>query len=431
MQSFRDIFAAPWEQRFLKWYYRVFSVREIEENTILQLVFGATVFSHFFAFADWISSNATTVDAYVRGTHTCWPYFQSCGEYLFLRALPEGYSQTFLYMSLFGSLILVCYLMYRKEWLLAHILLIPSFLWHTAVSFFLTASLAGNYEYYLFFFSLVLLFFPYKEFFLKLTLVFLYFLSTSAKIHEAWVLGTYFSALKTGLPFFPEWSIPIWTNLLIGMEMVGAWFLLSARLSWQRIVFVFFFVFHLYSGLLVQYRYPATVLPTLFILFGPLYRYTPVPLTRKSIIGWGFIVLLFCAQMAPLLIRGDEKLTLEGNRFGLYMFESNHQCISTTRIHFADGTTLDNRMESNSARQRCESYRYWFRIKAACERSGESVERVSWTFDHSINGNPFLRIVDVEDACSLTFAPFRHNEWIKTHEDNPAVIGYPVESIYD
>lgn len=412
-------------------YRRLFSISEIESQPILQLVFGATVFSYFLTFYAWIGSSTITLDAVARGTYVCKPYFQECAQWYFLRALPNGYSQSTLYMLLFGSLLMVAYFMYRKEWVKAHLALLPAFIWHVLVVFMLTDLNIGNYDYYLAIFALIILFIPHKEFFLKLGLVLFYFLYTSAKIHETWILGSYFSALKTGLPLFPDWAIPVWTNLVIFMEMVAAWFLLSRNETLQRSVLAFFVGFHLYSGILVEYRYPATVLPTLFILFGPLYRHTPVPLDRKAVAGWSLVTLLFFAQMAPLMIQGDEKLTLEGNSYGLYMFEANHQCISTVRYIYVDGEVQERRGESISSRNRCDPYHAWFRIRTRCRANDMAISRAEWTFDHSINGGPFLRIVDVADACALSYNPFGRNPWIRTEKDNPPVIGYPVENVYD
>ena len=414
----------------MEWYRKVFSIDEIVENKALWFVFGASILSYFAAFNSWFYNKATTVDAYLDGSYTCWPYFQNCENLLFLRTLPEGYSQPFVYMVLFGLLVLATYFAFKKEWCRAHLALMPAFFWHAFVMFFMTYSISGNYDYYLFVLTLVLLFFPHKEFFLKLVLVVFYFAAATIKIHEGWILGTYFSALKTGMPIFPDWSIPIWTNLVIFMQIVGSWFLLSSNKVLQRTAFVYFVIFHLYSGLLVGYRYPVTVLPSIIILFGPLFKYTPLPFDRKSLAGWVLIMCLFISQFISVVIPGDVKMTMEGNKYGLYMFEGNHQCISSNVIYYKDGTNREVRSESESARRRCDPYVYWFRIKTACERDKE-VARIEWTFDHSVNGSPFLRIVDVEDACVLEFQAFFHNEWVKIDKDNPEIIGVPVENIYD
>jgi hypothetical protein len=424
------IFDSPWEKKVLAWYRKIFSITEIETSAVLQWANGALTIAYFVAFSSRYYEKLTTIDAYADGSYTCWPYFQDCGKLLFLRTLPEGYSQPFLYMVLFGTLIFSIYLIYRKDWVLAHIALLPSFLWHAFMCFVLTMSVSGNYDYYLFIFATIFLFLPYKEFFLKSILVLFYFLSTVAKIHETWIVGTYFSALKTSLPLFPRWSIPFFTNLVIFMEMVGAWFLLSRTMILQRIALIFFVAFHLYSGLLVGYHYPATVLPMLMILFGPLYTFTPPPFTKRSIIGWILVGILIFLQFLPRMIPGDEKLTMEGNKFGLYMFEANHQCVSTMHIYLKDGTMVESRDEKYSARERCDAYRQWFRIHTRCERD-PNILSIAWTFDHSINGGPFLRIVDVQDACKLSYTPFAHNKWIKIEYDRPEVVGYPVENLYD
>lgn len=416
-------------QWFSMRYRSLLSISEIENSTTLQWAFGAMVFAYFIAFNAWLYNRAMTVDVFRAGQHICWPYFQSCGEWLFLHAVP-AYSQTTFYMVLFGTLLAVVYFMFRRQWIYAHLALLPSFIWHGLGVFVFTMSLSGNYEYYLFILSFILLFIPHKLFFLQLALVFFYVLSTVAKIHESWTLGAYFSSLKYGLPIFPDWSIPLLTNLVISMEMVGAWFLMARKGVAQRSVLGFFVLFHLYSGTLVGYRYPATVLPTLFIVFGPLYQKLSVPIDRRSFVGWTLIALMLFMQFTPRMIAGDEKLTLEGNQFGLYMFEANHQCRWVYRVHKNDGSVTSGGGEDMSARNRCDPYRAYFSLKTQCERERGDIKRIALRFDHSVNGGPFLRIVDEADVCSLIYEPFRHNHWIKTEKDDPAIIGLPVQNIY-
>jgi len=428
--SLRDeIFTAAFERRFFVWYRRVFSIAEIENSNVLKWFFGATLFSFYITFSNWIGNVTITTEAVANNFYTCWPYFQSCGDWYFLSALPYGYSQTMLYMFFFGLMTMVVYLIWKREFVLAHILVTILFVWKFFAIFILTDSIAGNYDYYHIVLTLILLFFPFKVFFLKLSFVLLYFLSSTIKIHEGWILGTYFTALQTGLPVFPDAIAPFITNLVIFMEMVGAWFLLSSNKLLQRSALVFFIIFHLYSGILVEFRYPATVLPALLILFGPLYRVTPVPIQKKALWGWIFISMLFIFQFLSILIPGDEKITLEGNKYGLYMFEANHQCISTVNIYKKDGTVENNRAESALARSRCDPYRRWFALQQICSRDKE-VTRIEWQFDHSINGGPFYRIVDEQNVCSLNYKPLGHNEWIRTPEDGAPRIGYPVKNVY-
>jgi hypothetical protein len=248
-------------------------------------------------------------------------------------------------------------------------------------------------------------------------------MSTASKIHPSWVLGQYFTAMVQGLPIFPMGSEIFMTNLVIVMEMFGSWFLLSKHRLIQRSVFLFFVVFHLYSGILVGYRYPTTVLPTLLILFGPWFQVPKIPLDLGVIPGWTLIGTLLFAQLIPQMIEGDEKLTLEGNFFGLYMFESNHQCFGTIKT----GDKVVRNFNSINPRLRCDPYEYWFRAKNAfCRKSGEAY---SFQMNHSINGGPFYRIVDEPDLCTLEYKAFGHNAWIKTEKEALA-IGRPAKNSY-
>lgn len=401
--------------------------REFETSRVLQFALGALLLNYFVVFFGWITRSYITKEALTYKTYVCPTYFQSCGDLYFLSSLPYGYSQSILYMGLFGVLLWATYLLTERKWREAQLVLILPFLWHFVNVFFLTALQAGNYEFYIAVYGIILLFLPHKEFFLKLSLVLFYSLSVVAKIHPSWITGSYFTALYQGLPVFPQWSIPFFSNAVMVLELVGAWFLMSKNQLLQRSALALFTFFHLYSGILVEYRYPTVVLPMILICFGPWYKPSTVPLDKKSIAGWILIFSMVGMQFIPRMIPGDEKLTLEGNNYGLHMFEANHQCISTITEHFENGDT-NTRVQTNAvARNRCNPYNYMFLIRQRCE---EDVERIAWHFDHSINGDPFLRIVDVENACDLEYKPFSRNSWIKSHEDEPEVIGLPVQNYY-
>ena len=176
-----------------------------------------------------------------------------------------------------------------------------------------------------------------------------------------------------------------------------------------------------------------TALLPLIIRFGLFYREVRVPLDKKSVFGWLFMMFLLLCQLIPVVfIPGDHKMTLEGNKYGLYMFEANHQCVSRFVISYTNGTTETRYKDSSSARHRCDPYRYWFPMKQMCMRaSGDiAVDSISWKFDHSINGEPFYRIVDQKDICTLEYNAFTHNEWISAPEFGAPAVGYPVENEY-
>ena len=287
----------PLLQRFLNWYKNFFSISEIENSKILQWFFAYVIFIFFVTFLDWVDARSLTKEAVAGINYLCWSYFQSCGNLYFLSTLPYGYSYTTLYTFFLGLLILAAYLMFKKKWVIAHIILTLLFIWKFLMLFVLSRSFIGNYYYYSIILMLVLLFLPFKLFFLRLIFVILYFLASTVKIHEGWILGTNFSSLVTGLPLFHELSIPFFTNLVIILEMMGSWFLLSSNKYLQRLVFIYFIIFHFYSAILVQYLYPTVLLPALLILFGPKIRNFKVPLNLKALPGFIFIAILISLQL--------------------------------------------------------------------------------------------------------------------------------------
>ncbi len=417
---------SPPDTRFWRIYKKIFSVHEIENDITLKWFLGAVLLGFHATYKTWIGNPSTTLEALENKSYTCWPFAQTaCENFRFLSTLPDGYSQPFVFMVLFGVMIACVYAMYRQKWHYAHLAILFLFIWKFYF-LFLTFEHKQNYNYYHTIFCLVLLFLPHKKFFAQLAFVSFYFLSTATKIHPGWTLGTYFTSLKTGLPIFPDITTTFWTNLVIFMEMVAAWFLFSKNWVLQRLVLLFFITFHLYSGLLVYYHYPTIVLPSLIILFGPWFTpWKKIPLDLKSITGWVLITLIFVIQSLSHFIAGDEKLTLEGNFYGLYMFEANHQC----RIQFfrENGDSIASEVRL-SARRRCDPYGIWFRKRNKFCTTFED-EAVGMVLDHSINGGPFHRIIDEPDICNLTYTPFRHNSWIKTTEEAP-IIARPHQNIY-
>jgi hypothetical protein len=310
----------------------------------------------------------------------------------------------------------------------AHMSLLFLWGWKFFVTFFMYHN-AGNFEYYDLALGIVLLFFPRKEFFLGLVFILFYFLASTIKIHDSWILGTYFSSLKSGAPLFSDNMLPLFTNVVIFMQIVGTWFLFSKNKVFQKIAFFYFLSFHIYSGLLVGYRYITTTIPILIILFYTPYDWrkelSVFPL-RSFVPGFIFISFLFLFQFVGIFIKGDQKLTLEGNNYGLYMFESNHQCVSEL-IFYKEGKQISQKRESVNARYRCDPYHS---LKRFQETLCKQVPVQRWTFDHSINGGPFYRIVDEENPCDLTYEAFTHNSWIKTEQDSPAIVGYPQKNYY-
>lgn len=403
-------------------YRKVFAISEIEQEIALKWMAGAIILGFFVTFDAWKYSQSTTLQAVENGTYICWPFFQNCKNLIWMSVLPYGYSQTIFFMVLFAIMASSVYFMYRNMWDVVHLCIAVLF----AAKIYLILidyTHKGNYDYYHNTFCLVYLLCRNKLFFLRFLFVFFYFLSTASKIYPSWMIGEYFTSLSTGLPIFPFGTEPLMTNIVIIMEMVFSWFLLSRNMVLQRAVLLFFIAFHLYSGILVGYRYPTTVLPSLIILFGPFYQPSAIPSGRTTVLGWSLMALLTVAQLMPHFISGDEKLTFEGNHYGLYMFEANHQCFGSIRR----GDEVLQTIRTPSARVRCDPYNAWFVARNKFCHSDSDV--IGMVLNHSVNGRPFREIVNEANICKLTYNAFGRNAWIKD-EDAISTGQIPVKNMY-
>jgi len=80
------------------------------------------------------------------------------------------------------------------------------------------------------------------------------------------------------------------------------------------------------------------------------------------------------------------------------------------------------------AQHRCNPLFYMQKIQRACVDN--PAYRYAWTFDHSINGGAFYRMVNEVDACSLQYSIIKKNPWIKYEASDLEFIGYPLKNYY-
>lgn len=400
------------------------SVQESYANKLFPKLFsGWALLTFLVSFNDYLGSGYLST----KSSLPCFPHFQGCKnffDYINLIPLPYGYGESIFFTVLLGLLVLGAYYLYEKKFFRLHLILWSLFL---VKSFILLTNYGlGNYDYYDTAVIFVFLLYPSRHDLVKLVFVILYFLASTIKIHEGWILGTYFSSLYYGLPLIPDNLIPLATNIIILTQMVGCWFLLSSNKKLSSYALYFFIFFHLYSTILVGYRYPITSLLSLLVIFfaGKKDHYIQnFSLKKNTLIFYLFIVILFIGQSISYLIPGDQKLTLEGNNYGLYMFEANHQCISYVTVQSGRQSVA----ASYDARNRCDPYMYMKNLQR--NYCTTPVEKVSWIFDHSINGGPFRRIVDESDVCSLIYKPFARNTWIQD-EQQAITVGKTYKNVY-
>ena len=136
-----------------------------------------------------------------------------------------------------------------------------------------------------------------------------------------------------------------------------------------------------------------------------------------------FVSLLMIFNLLHFFIEGDTKITSEGQRLSLNMFESNSQCVIESKL--SKNGEVDYKNEGRfSSFERCHIYPTYVKYKKHCE----NFEKVSLDISISINGNPFYKVVEEEDICPLQYSFLGKNEWIKSSDYE--IVGYPGKNSY-
>jgi hypothetical protein len=398
---------------------------EIESSPILQAFYYVLLFKFVLSFQDWVLKDTLSPELARQGKHICPSWFQNCESWYVFEAFPRGWGLPLLYAILTGFLFLGAFFAWKKRWWEAQLVLLPPLLWKILMPLALTYNVIVEYEYFSTPFVLLFLFGGRKIYFLRRLVVLLYLLAAFMKFNDSWIVGTYFSSLKWGIPLVPREGIPLVTNLIAGWEIFGTFLLLSTNRRWRWAALAFWAFFHLYSILFVGYLYPMHCLPMLLVLFLPDFQEETPDLRPESRFGWGLFALILFIFVLPYKVPGEVEYSLQRLKISLEMFDANHQCASTEIVHEKDGRVSERHQESRAAQSRCPPYAFWYKIKQECERRADQISSIEWKFDSSVNGGPFYRIVDVKNACELEFQPLQRNEWMKFPSEGAPVVGYP------
>ena len=412
-----------------KAYYNFWALDEFETNQRLRWFCYVILFSMSAMFGQWSGRGIAFLNSRVSNGISCWPYYKDCSLLHELSVPPDGNSYNILFIVM-SFLIASCgFSLLKKRYVTFHLIASCLFVIEFFFLFIWSTDYIANFNYYHIVLLFFLLFSAPRIQFLRVAFVFLYFLAGQVKFDAGWVLGSYFTTLVNGMAFVPDSLAPMMCFLVVSLEVIGTWFLLSNRLALRFSALTLFTLFHLYSILYVGFRYPLFVVPPLFVLFATKEKfYFPASKMIKCRLGIGAFVIGLTIHLLGDLIAGDEKITLEGYSYGLYMFDANHQCRSQVAIFKRDGNIDHITEELRTSMERCDPYRRWEKIKRVCQRDSQ-VNRIAWVFDHSINGRPFYRIIDVPNACQLSYQAFRHNNWILTPEEGAKIVGYPVKNV--
>lgn len=365
--------------------------------------------------------------------YVCWPHFQNCSQFLVLNAPPVGISYALLMVGLFLAAAFAARSALNNCWGQAQLGLGLLVSWKIFYHFFWQQSGQANFQYYTVPLMLVWLFSTNKENLMRICFVVLYTFAATVKFQAGWIEGTYFSSLYMGLPLVPDISdrilIPVVTNLVIVFEIVFSWLLLSSHPRWQRVAFWGWISFHIYSILLVGFHYPIHCLPLLYLLFN---RSTAAALTSlRAVRPGGFILLAMISvlhlvfPLNALMTARDLRWSGENHQYGLGMIEGNYQCHIRWTVFGANDEILDQRQwSSKNASVRCPVYRSWFKFNQQC-KADPRITRISYRHDLSLDGSPFYRIVDLPNACAVSYSSFTPNTWVQLPEQGALITGYP------
>src|SRR5262249_28740773 len=149
-------------------------------------------------------------------------------------------------------------------------------------------------------------------------------------------------------------------NYVIFLEVCISWFLLSSNWIRQRIALALFLLFHLYSVIIIDFSFPTIVVPVLLVAFLPRVRRMAMPRDMSIVPGLLLFALLFTGQTMKLAAPGDQKQTEDANRYGLFLFESNQQCLVAAEVYSTTGASKTIYKTTAGAVSRCDPYELWY-----------------------------------------------------------------------
>ncbi len=415
--------AAEFGATFQKKYSDFFALEELENTPVLVVAVLAVLLGMALAFYGGFPTGWGAINMDNPGSFICPNFLQDCEKYIFFRTGAGYFSQrVFFSFGLLGPLVLAAVFAYKRKWVWLHLVLMYLVAAKIYLGFIADSNVSVPFMMFNLVPAFVLLFSRRKLTDLRWCFLLLYFMAGFVKLDEGWIVGSFFSTTHEGLRLFPQFAIPLATNLVILFELFGVWFLFHKNAKIRYVILTFFIIFHLYSTIYVSFRYPLLTLPLLVTLFG---GSVPATGSRISRVGVVLTTLLLFVNLLPFIAGPNHKWTHEAKQFSLDMFDGNRQALSRSETKFKDGHVVVNEIPHTNAYDRAKPYNNWYHLKKSC--NNPDVVGVAWTFTVSVNGGPFRRIIQEEDVCKTEFHPFSHNEWI--HLDGP-IVGYPINNYY-
>lgn len=318
---------------FWLWFCARTNVDEIEQDQRLRCLLGHLLFYFHITFANWSHPVRTSLSSAGESTLSSVPSF--LWERSPTLLLSPDFSKILLQLCDELSILGLIWVFFECKGplvLLAFLFAVKSFFY---LSDFM---LLANYDHMHLFLVLVFLVSRSRIFFMRAALAVLYFLSGVIKLSPSWLQGEYFISLPGCFPLLPQdpTSVVILSQLVILLEFCGplCWY---SRWKWLRVFsFVNFFLFHLYSGAVVGFRYTSLMLPTISFLFWGGLRET---FDKGCKFGWRDLPAWLCLLAAlwggtvSWMIPGDARLTGEGRYFGCFMYDAERRVLFEFTLH--------------------------------------------------------------------------------------------------
>ena len=301
---------------------------EVDADPRLRLICAALLYYFHMTFFDWWRSASALS---TKGTETAnyVPFFlvEHLRWLIFL-----NHAQTKMVLFGLGMLALMAMfaLFYLRDSTLS--LVILAFLWIMKLYYYWSdLRLFANFHHLHLIYTLAFLISPagHKLFFFRITLVVSYLMSGLIKLTPSWLFGEYFNSIPGKLPLLPQqaWFVRAAQQGIIVLELVLPWFWFMRWRAGRLLVWGLYILFHLYSGVLVGFKYTTLMMPLIvgaFLDFDqPIqagYRFQ-----RRDLAPWLLQIMLLTGAVYHFLIPGDARLTHEGKYFGVFMFDANRQ----------------------------------------------------------------------------------------------------------
>jgi len=439
-------------------------VEEIEHDLRLRVLLGSLLFYFHVSFRLWGDSHYMTLSA--AGRYLCssvpWWFLDPPFFWHFSPEFTRGLFHTCDILAMLGFV--WCFFECLAPLLLLAGLFAVKFLFY--ISDFM---LLANYDHMHLFFVLMFLVSRSRLFFMRAGLGVWYILSGLVKLTPSWLQGDYFNSIPGKFPLIPkeDWVVTAMCQLVILMELVGplCWF---SRYRWLRWFSMGSFVaFHLYSGVVVGFRYPNLMLPVVLCLFWKADK----PFTEgfrcapRDFFSWFLLALGLWGGTVSWWIPGDARLTGEGRYFGAFMYDAerrvqfeaqlvkgderviinverqwqepinfgtfvwktkctgriyrNGQLESEQRLagpFMVSGVAIFNSLpfQKSNARQIGDPYLYYRWAQQVC--GVYFPDRLSLKLIQQLDGHEEEHVVlDIEDfqALNPTYHPLRRNPWIR------------------